>query len=300
MRLAWNAVLRTAGTLFFGAAISLACSADDEFTRATGGNGGTAGSSGTAGKSGAAGSGGTDGSGGTLGRGGTGGSAGSTSGGSNGTGGSSGTAGAAGTGGSAGVDGGGSSGTGGSAGTATGGTAGSSGGTSGSGGSAGTAGTAGSGGAMNCRWGVAGACPAGQYCNALGCETGTCMPMPAEGSTKNPVCGCDGLIYWNASVAANRGMSVRATGECAPARTCQGIASLECPGNVAVCNMKIVGSPTCIGVDLGGACWVLPTSCPNDPGIGPRTRACSATTCKSECELIRAEQPWYDDNSCPT
>ena len=153
---------------------------------------------------------------------------------------------------------------------------------------------------MNCRWGVAGACPTGQYCNALGCESGTCMPLPAAGSTKNPVCGCDGLIYWNASVAAHRGMSVKTTGECAPARTCQGIASLECPGNVAVCNMKVLGAPSCIGVDLGGSCWVLPTSCPNDPGIGPRTRACGATGCKSECELIRAEEPWHPDNTCPT
>jgi hypothetical protein len=125
------------------------------------------------------------------------------------------------------------------------------------------------------------------------------MPLPAEGSTRNPVCGCDGLTYWNASVAGHRGVSVKATGECSPGRTCGGIASIQCPGNDAVCNMKLSTSTLCVAVDLGGTCWVLPNACPSGPGFGPNTRACGAGSCKPECELIRSGEPWYTDNTCP-
>jgi hypothetical protein len=124
------------------------------------------------------------------------------------------------------------------------------------------------------------------------------MPLPAEGSTRNPVCGCDDLTYWNASVAGHRGMSVKGTGECPP-RTCGGIGTIPCPIEAAWCNMKILTSTLCLATDPAGTCWVLPSACPSGPGIGPNTRACGASACKSECELIRAEQPWYADNTCP-
>jgi hypothetical protein len=240
---------------------------------------GATGAAGTAGTSGAAGSGGSGGTGGgSAGRGGSGGFGG--------------TGGAAGT--QAGVGGGGNGGRGGFGGSGGGGA-----GTSGSGGSAGTAGTAGTGGATSCRWGVSGACPPGQYCNASGCDTGTCATLPGESSNINPVCGCDGLTYWNVSVAGHLGVSVKSTGECSPGTTCGGIAGMQCPGNVAVCNMKLTTSALCAAADLAGTCWVLPTICPSGPSIGPVTRACGAPACKSECDLIRSQQPWYDDNSCP-
>ena len=309
MRLSWNMVgprlAFGAWTLIAGALVSAACSSDDftsnDGTGGTVGSGGSAGSSGAGGRGGTAGSSGAAGAGGAMGRGGSGGSAG-TSGGTNGAGGSSGSAGAGGASGTSGggADGGGSAGTAGSGGTGgRGGTAGSSG-TSGSAGSGGSAGSAGTGGTTSCRWGVAGACATGQYCNAVGCGDGTCVPVPAEGSTRNPVCGCDGLTYWNPSVAGHRGIAVRATGECVPARTCGGIASLECPRTDAVCNMKLMDSTLCIQTDPGGACWVLPAVCPSGPGIGPQTRACGAATCKSECELIKGGEPWHADNTCPT
>ena len=109
----------------------------------------------------------------------------------------------------------------------------------GSGATGGSTGGGGSDGGISCRWGDLGACPNGQYCNALGCNSGTCMPLPAEGSAKNPVCGCDGISYWNVSVAAHRGMSVKSTGECSPSRTCAGFAGEPCPDHAAFCNMKV-------------------------------------------------------------
>jgi hypothetical protein len=75
-------------------------------------------------------------------------------------------------------------------------------------------------------------CPEREYCNFP--ETAVCGDADAPGvcTTKppacsdnfDPVCGCHGLTYVNACVAASGGVSVRHAGECAPAepRACTG------------------------------------------------------------------------------
>src|SRR5687768_8248515 len=56
-------------------------------------------------------------------------------------------------------------------------------------------------------------CGFGRYCQAPGCGTGTCAAVETSPKTARAVvCGCDGLTYWNASLAAQRGVPVRATG----------------------------------------------------------------------------------------
>ena len=132
----------------------------------------------------------------------------------------------------------------------------------------------------------------------MGCGTGVCMTVPNEGNTRGPVCGCDGLTYWNTSVAAHRGMSVKTTGVCTSSVTCGGIAAIDCPGN-AFCNYEADISYCSIS-DPGGNCWVMPSTCPT-PGIGfgPRTRACGAPTCGYECQLIKAQTPFSVDTTCP-
>ncbi len=236
----------------------IACSSDDSSSasKSDAGSGGSAGSS----TGGAAGSG-------------TGGAAGSGTGGAAG----SGTGGAAGsgTGGAAG------SGTGGAAGSGTGGAAGS--GTGGAAGS-GTGGAAGSGGGTACTPSGT-ACPKGQYCNAPNCSTGTCAPIPAQTSAKSPVCGCDGITYWNGTVAANAGISVSAKGACKPGKTCGGLIGAQCPSGT-FCNYALTSAAMCAASDLAGSCWGLPTKCPTIL-IGPTTRACSAKVCASECDLIK-------------
>jgi hypothetical protein len=123
------------------------------------------------------------------------------------------------------------------------------------------------------------------------------MPIPNEGNLRNVVCGCDGLTYWNASVAGHQGMAVKSIGECSPGKTCGGIGGLQCPSG-SFCNHRVKNSSGCNLSDAAGTCWVLPATCPSIL-IGPNTRACGSNTCTAECQLIKSEKTWYTDNSCP-
>lgn len=186
---------------------------------------------------------------------------------------------------------------GGSAGAAASGGSAGSGGAGGRGGAAGS-GSGGAGGQPACSWGGP-ACPSGEYCNAPGCGAGTCTAIPAETSSKNPVCGCDDVTYWNSAVAAHASMSTKSSGACAaPAKMCGGIAGLACPTG-ALCNYQLNGSALCAVSDRAGTCWFLPAACPSGPGFGPNTRACSENSCTADCALIKAGKAYYMDNTCP-
>jgi hypothetical protein len=188
--------------------------------------------------------------------------------------------------------------TGGTAGQATGGVAGTASGGAAGASTGGSAGSGGTGGGQACNWGGVAACPSGQYCNAPGCGAGQCVPLPAETDTKSPVCGCDGVTYWNASVAGHAAMSVNGSGACTTgAKTCGGLLGSLCPTNT-FCNYAVSSATQCNASDLGGSCWGMPAKCPQIL-IGPQTRACKATTCTSECELIKSGKVWYTDNTCP-
>jgi len=166
-------------------------------------------------------------------------------------------------------------------------------------GATGGGGTGGSGG--DCTWAKDDPCGPGQYCKAANCGAGTCVPIGTlEEADRVPTCGCDGVTYWNATVAASHGMSVAANGECAigTQAQCGGFAGLQCPDG-ASCNNKIPDKNSCNIADLGGTCWGVPKNCDGGIGFGPNTRACGAANCANECNLIKGEAPWYVDNTCP-
>lgn len=123
------------------------------------------------------------------------------------------------------------------------------------------------------------------------------MLIPKEGETRNPVCGCDGVTYWNPSVAGYHSMAVKSVGACSPGKTCGGIASLQCPSG-AHCNYAEKDATSCNISDPAGTCWVVPQTCPKIL-IGPQTRGCGGKSCSSECELIKAQHSWYPDLTCP-
>lgn len=156
----------------------------------------------------------------------------------------------------------------------------------------------GDGGPTACAYGAAGACPAGYFCDAPGCSKGTCKPTPTgESQSRAPACGCDGVTYWNASVAARHEMSVLAGGECKAPKACGGFAGLTCPAG-STCNYRLPNKATCSVADYGGTCWAIPASCPPIV-IGSQSRACGSASCTDECNLIKLQTPWYADSSCP-
>lgn len=137
------------------------------------------------------------------------------------------------------------------------------------------------------------------YCDAPTCGSGTCVAIPTGAPTqvRDPVCGCDGVTYWNGTVAQASGMSWDKKGACTPGATCGGIANIKCPGQSS-CNYGRETKAGCNIADFGGKCWMLPPACPQIV-IGVQTRGCDNDKCADECTLIRSQQPYYRDNSCP-
>ena len=119
--------------------------------------------------------------------------------------------------------------------------------------------------------------------------------------TKQVISGCDDVHYWNATVAASHGMAVSKAGMCAPQLTCGGLGSLQCPMAKHYCDYQVPDQGWCGIMDPGGTCWGLPQKCPSVM-IGPQFRKCSSgpsEPCISECEGIKAEHPYYFDQTCP-
>ena len=159
------------------------------------------------------------------------------------------------------------------------------------------------GGVKGCEWQSPETCAPGTYCNAENCGRGTCIPVGTEeAKPRNPQCGCDGVTYWNPSVAAKNAMSIRKDGVCSGggdngAKTCGGAVARKCPGR-AVCNQVVKDKQDC-GVFGTGICWILPAACPATETNG---RACGngggGGACQDACALVRSERPWFDDPSC--
>lgn len=143
-------------------------------------------------------------------------------------------------------------------------------------------------------------CPSGHYCSVDGCgQQGTCAAIPAaESSAEQPVCGCNGVTYWNGSVAARARMSVRMSGPCAAGtpylKTCDG--DTECPGESS-CAMTAAGALACV-TTREGTCWALPSTC---PAAAATHRRCGVgkQPCFTRCDAIEREEKVYEDKTCP-
>jgi Kazal-type serine protease inhibitor domain len=190
-------------------------------------------------------------------------------------------------------------------------------GTAGSGGGAaapmgGMGGTAGSGygGGGAGSGGVAGAgegtctsrdeCPPDWECEKPSCDAavGTCSP-PASlfcEPEPAPVCGCDGVTYWNDCVRRQWGAQLASNEECSlSAFPC--VTGDDCavrPG--ASCARLVLGGSVCGGDAGPGKCWMLPTQCsPNfgDPRVWQECRPpeASPAPCVDACLAILSERP---------
>lgn len=158
------------------------------------------------------------------------------------------------------------------------------------------------GGGTQCTWSSSSnSCGTGEYCNAPGCGTGTCVPMSmANDGIKNALCGCDGINYWNSTTASNYGMSIASSGECAQPKFCGGLANLQCSTPPAGHFCAEIGASVliCNVADNGGECWGMPKMC-DAIVIGGDHRPCFGNVCATECEAIKSGVPHYPDQTCP-
>jgi hypothetical protein len=126
---------------------------------------------------------------------------------------------------------------------------------------------------------------------------GACAPLGTEGGLKVPVCGCDGVTYFNSNLAAAQGISVAHGGACSPGIACS--ATMPCAAGQA-CNIRIQTPATdCSTVTASGTCWRMPTQCPLTIGAGTTTNCDKSVWCGDDCAAIKASKPYFTDNTCP-
>lgn len=138
-----------------------------------------------------------------------------------------------------------------------------------------------------------GGCSAGDYCDLLGCKGGTCKVRPTAPSLDfAPVCGCDGVTYWNSEQAAANGVSAGRSGECVgggsappPPGSCTRF-DPSCPTGTH-CVLHLLAGFSCDAPDVSGQCWYIPSgaTCPSGGG---GYRDCTTSKCTNLCGAIRS------------
>jgi hypothetical protein len=169
-------------------------------------------------------------------------------------------------------------------------------------------------------------CSPSSYCARRDCGEmhGHCHVRPVVcDDNPAPVCGCDGVSYWNECMREFTGATASVPGgDCArlglqvancdsfqfPPQTDGGVLPSPknpCPVSDAYCARLSYDKGGCGGSPmhpLDGQCWVLPPKCPDDDGA--KWLSCMSMAgpqCVTTCQAIRSQQPYFPkiDDLCP-
>jgi hypothetical protein len=147
-------------------------------------------------------------------------------------------------------------------------------------------------------------CPSQQFCVKSSCNVsfgGHCQSRPPLcGNERNPVCGCDGVIYWNDCLRQQSGVAASTMGAC-PQHfqvPCDGQGNPPCPIINGSCAKLATGSSGSCDPDLPGACWVLPATCPEGGDAGAWFRCGGGPeSCTDLCDAIKSGEPYQSSNN---
>jgi hypothetical protein len=163
---------------------------------------------------------------------------------------------------------------------------------------------------------TSGNCPSDYYCllptGDCSSEAGTCTPIPptcpgdagTDDSTEDPVCGCDGITYWNSCLLRRYGVSpATPTGQACPPENPNtppcGVPGATCADGTwcALLGGSGMHGDPCAH-PIPGTCWVLPAKCP-PPGVF-LWDSCSSTgaICLDTCNAIKAGGPYRGSLQC--
>ena len=148
-------------------------------------------------------------------------------------------------------------------------------------------------------------CPSGQFCVKSSCNApfGYCESPPSFcGNEHDPVCGCDGVAYWNDCLRQRSGVAASTMGPCPPhlQLPCDGQGNPPCPMINELCAKLDTGSSGSCDPDFPGVCWVLPPTCPEDAGGAWIRCGGGPPSCTDLCDAIRSGEPYeLSNNTCP-
>ncbi len=152
-------------------------------------------------------------------------------------------------------------------------------------------------------------CDSGAYCDMTRCvERGNCLSVPVVlDDVLRPVCGCDGITYYNNSYRQAARVGLDYAGECtdfAHTALCDPLDN-GCPPPSVCARFFTSLSSTC-EPSLPWTCWVVPAVCPSNSGDTDRWTSCAtqdpaAATCLDTCRAIgnRGGGPYRRALSCP-
>lgn len=154
-------------------------------------------------------------------------------------------------------------------------------------------------------------CAPGEYCSKQACSStqGTCQPIQTFcDATPDPVCGCDGVNYWNDCVRQQFGVMASTPGQCSGGRKC--VYNGDCRLYGVVCSRLLYNGQPCPmpGQYVEGQCWGMPPLSVCDRYDDPqRWQLCTPPDapppeCQETCFSIISQLPHrmiLDQAMCP-